>query len=392
MRRGIGLRGYAQQDPLNEFKKEAFSPLRGAPRAHPPPGRHDDLPGHRHPDAATGCPGGPARVRPLAAGANAVRNAGPAAGRRRRSRRGRGRPGACPRGPARGTVESLGDEAVGGPAARLGRQPGVAGGGAPKPGFRPGRPADRPQRRLLVRIGPEVQEVPRSLTATARLRDLLLLVARRAGPRAQRARGLTPRSGSGSRASRDDHPSSGAIVVLGAAQFDGRPVAGLRRPARLGRRRSTTGARAKLVVMTGGKAEGDRTTEAEAGRDYAIARGVPAARSSSRTGAGPPSSRSTARRRSSRAHGVHDAVFVSDPTHMLRVLRMATDLGIVAWGSPTPTSRIETDTGPQDRRHDPRTRRTGPVLLRARRTVGGTGLRADRCRRFRRLPLLACRI
>ena len=24
MRRGIGLRGYAQQDPLNEFKREAF--------------------------------------------------------------------------------------------------------------------------------------------------------------------------------------------------------------------------------------------------------------------------------------------------------------------------------------------------------------------------------
>src|SRR6185369_6304978 len=25
MRRGIGLRGYAQQDPLNEFRKEAFA-------------------------------------------------------------------------------------------------------------------------------------------------------------------------------------------------------------------------------------------------------------------------------------------------------------------------------------------------------------------------------
>src|SRR5207247_5205311 len=25
MRRGIGLRGYAQQDPLNEFRKEAYS-------------------------------------------------------------------------------------------------------------------------------------------------------------------------------------------------------------------------------------------------------------------------------------------------------------------------------------------------------------------------------
>ena len=25
MRRGIGLRGYAQQDPLNEFRREAFA-------------------------------------------------------------------------------------------------------------------------------------------------------------------------------------------------------------------------------------------------------------------------------------------------------------------------------------------------------------------------------
>ena len=143
---------------------------------------------------------------------------------------------------------------------------------------------------------------------------------------------------------RDDHPTSGAIVVLGAAQFDGRPspVYAARLDWAVTLYHQGT---ARFVVMTGGKAEGDRMTEAEAGRDYAVARGVP------------PEAilledhgRTTLESLDGAAvilgaHGVHDAVFVSDPTHMLRVLRIATDLGIQAWGSPTPTSRIETDMG-----------------------------------------------
>ena len=44
-----------------------------------------------------------------------------------------------------------------------------------------------------------------------------------------------------------------------------------------------------------------------------------------------------------RTRHIRDAIFVSDPTHMLRVLRIAQDLGIVAWGSPTPTSVVEAD-------------------------------------------------
>ena len=43
--------------------------------------------------------------------------------------------------------------------------------------------------------------------------------------------------------------------------------------------------------------------------------------------------------------GLTSAVFVSDPTHMLRVLRIARDLGIEAYGSPTPTSPIQQDLG-----------------------------------------------
>jgi len=45
-----------------------------------------------------------------------------------------------------------------------------------------------------------------------------------------------------------------------------------------------------------------------------------------------------------RGDGLRTAVFVSDPTHMLRVLRMASDLGIDAYGSPTRSSPLERDT------------------------------------------------
>jgi uncharacterized SAM-binding protein YcdF (DUF218 family) len=41
--------------------------------------------------------------------------------------------------------------------------------------------------------------------------------------------------------------------------------------------------------------------------------------------------------------GLTSAVFVSDPTHMLRILRLADDLDIEAYGSPTRTSPVQSD-------------------------------------------------
>ena len=82
------------------------------------------------------------------------------------------------------------------------------------------------------------------------------------------------------------------------------------------------------LVVTGGKADGDRTTEAASARAYAIARGVPASailvEDASRT------TRESIRGVSKllRDHDLADAVFVSDRPHMLRVLRMARDDGI----------------------------------------------------------------
>src|SRR5262249_37848837 len=74
----------------------------------------------------------------------------------------------------------------------------------------------------------------------------------------------------------DEQRPADAIVVMGAAQYDGRPSPIF--AARLDHAVSLYRAGiAPTLVVTGGKADGDRTTEAASARAYAIARGVPAA-------------------------------------------------------------------------------------------------------------------
>jgi len=43
------------------------------------------------------------------------------------------------------------------------------------------------------------------------------------------------------------------------------------------------------------------------------------------------------------AYGFHTALFVSDRSHMLRILRLAQDEGLEAWASPTTTSPDDLD-------------------------------------------------
>ncbi len=193
---------------------------------------------------------------------------------------------------------------------------------------------------MLLRVRPEIQEVPRALTPSTRLRDVLLLAVV-----AILATGLLIAYATfriWQQGMHDEQRPAGAIVVLGAAQFNGTPS-----PVYAARLDHAVALYlhgvAPYLVVTGGKAEGDRTTEAAAGRTYALARGVPQdhilvegdGRTTLESLDGVAAILT--------AHGIHDAVFVSDPTHMLRVLRIAADLGLTAWGSPTPTSRIELD-------------------------------------------------
>jgi len=73
----------------------------------------------------------------------------------------------------------------------------------------------------------------------------------------------------------DNGKSADAIVVMGAAQYDGEP-------SPLLESRLTTALslwndkRAPLIALTGGKQEGDRFTESEAGRTWLMNKGVPA--------------------------------------------------------------------------------------------------------------------
>ena len=141
---------------------------------------------------------------------------------------------------------------------------------------------------------------------------------------------------------KDETRPADAIVVMGAAQYDGRPSPVFAARLDQGVALYLAGVAPRLV-LTGGRAAGDRTTEAAVGRAFAIARGVPpeaiVVEDRSRTTL--ESIRAVAGLLKADQAGT--AVFVSDRPHMLRVLRMAADTGIIAWGSPTRTSPIESD-------------------------------------------------
>jgi uncharacterized SAM-binding protein YcdF (DUF218 family) len=142
----------------------------------------------------------------------------------------------------------------------------------------------------------------------------------------------------------DEARAADAIVVLGAAQYDGRPSpvfeARLRHAVDLYQQ-----GLARILVVTGGSRDGDRTTEAAAARSWAEAHGVPAAAILGEDGAHNTKESLDAVAAILGEHGLRSAIFVSDRTHMLRVIRMAKDLGIDAYGSPTTTSPVDASTG-----------------------------------------------
>jgi uncharacterized SAM-binding protein YcdF (DUF218 family) len=128
-----------------------------------------------------------------------------------------------------------------------------------------------------------------------------------------------------------------AIVVLGAAEYNGRPSDAL--AARLDHAIELyKEGYARYLVTTGGNLPGDWTTEAQVGYRYAVARGVPASAILMETTGSDTLESIEHVKAIFDARGLHTALFVSDRSHMLRVLRMAQDEGIEAWPSPTETS------------------------------------------------------
>lgn len=132
---------------------------------------------------------------------------------------------------------------------------------------------------------------------------------------------------------RDGAREAQAIVVLGAAQYDGRPSPVLQ--ARLDHAVELYDEGiAPIVVVTGGNRPGDRFTEASAAAGYLIGAGVP--EDSLRLESHGTSSWESlaAAARFLRSEGITDVVLVSSPYHSLRVRQIADEVGLSGVASP----------------------------------------------------------
>ena len=137
----------------------------------------------------------------------------------------------------------------------------------------------------------------------------------------------------------DEARAVDAIVVMGAAQYDGRPSPQLE--ARLDHVVDLwPNGNAPLVVVTGGNRPGDRFTEAEASASYLEEAGIPES-AILQEGEGTSSYESLQGVESLlAARGLDSVLIVTDPYHALRSKLIAEEVGLTAYVSPTPSSVV----------------------------------------------------
>ena len=128
-----------------------------------------------------------------------------------------------------------------------------------------------------------------------------------------------------------------AIVVMGAANYDGRPSPVLKsrldHAVDLWRRKL-----APLVVVTGGKLPGDRFTEAATSAQYLTTAGVPGDAIVQESNGRTSLQELEAVASLLRDRGLRSVLLVSDPYHARRIVGVSGELGLAAWSSPTRTS------------------------------------------------------
>lgn len=136
---------------------------------------------------------------------------------------------------------------------------------------------------------------------------------------------------------------AGAIVVLGAAQYDGVPSPALRQ--RLERALALwEDDTAPLIVVTGGGQPGDRFNEATAARTWLHERGVPDGDIRREVRGRNTYDQLAATARFLDREGVQDVVLVSHRLHSARLRMIAEEVGLQAKVSPTPSQGIATRT------------------------------------------------
>lgn len=137
----------------------------------------------------------------------------------------------------------------------------------------------------------------------------------------------------------DDARQAQAIIVLGAAQYNGAPSKVL--SARLDHAAELfQSGFAPMIVVTGGNQPGDQFTEAQASAAYLTAKGIPDDKIKRENTSTNSYDELAAAARFLRPLGITNVILVSDPFHAYRIGAIARDVGLDAHVSPTPTSPV----------------------------------------------------
>lgn len=120
-----------------------------------------------------------------------------------------------------------------------------------------------------------------------------------------------------------------AIVVLGAAQYDGRPSPALKNRLDHALDLYDRGL-APMIVVTGGRRDGDRFTEATTGYNYLRDQGVPDEAIRKEVQGHTTYESLAAVSRFLRSEGIDDVILVSGPAHAKRLAGVARAVGLDA--------------------------------------------------------------
>ncbi len=139
---------------------------------------------------------------------------------------------------------------------------------------------------------------------------------------------------------RDEAQPADAIVVLGAAQYNGRPSPVLK--ARLDHANELYKQQySQAIITTGSYGPDPNFSEAHVSTQYLVQHGVDVANIITEQGSGSTYDSIQAAAHLMQAKGWKTALVVSDGFHLFRVKRMFQDNGILAYTSPAPNSPIE---------------------------------------------------
>jgi uncharacterized SAM-binding protein YcdF (DUF218 family) len=140
----------------------------------------------------------------------------------------------------------------------------------------------------------------------------------------------------------DEARAADAIVVFGAAEYNGAPSPVFK--ARLDHAQELDDRDlAPLIITTGGSGGDPHFTEGGVGRDYLIQQGVAEAKIISEAQSDTTYDSVNAVAQILQQRHLRTCIAVSDGFHLYRIKLMFRDLGITAYTSPAPDSPIEDD-------------------------------------------------